>query len=146
MAYNDNGQLTTKSFGTPALYDCHHITPAQTKSIQYSYGTTSGTQNTGQITQAVDSISGETISYAYDSLKRLVTATSVATGTSTALWSQGFTYDGFGNLTGKARAGVANPIPGVDATSNRLTGMGYDSNGNMLSGPRWWEDLQWGSL
>jgi hypothetical protein len=36
--------------------------------LQYTY---SATQNNGQITQAVDTLSGETISYHYDALKRL---------------------------------------------------------------------------
>jgi hypothetical protein len=39
--------------------------------MQHAYSTT---QNNGQITQAIDAVSGETIDYAYDSLNRLITA------------------------------------------------------------------------
>ena len=69
------------------------------KGILYSY---SATQNNGQITQAVDSVSGETIVYQYDSLKRLTSAGSTPTsGSSAQPWSEMFQYDGFGNLTAK---------------------------------------------
>ncbi len=40
-----------------------------------------------------DAISGETVQYRCDSLKRLISAET--TGTQ---WGQSFTYDGFGNL------------------------------------------------
>ena len=39
----------------------------------------SATQNNGQITQAIDTLSGETISYQYDQLKRLTSARSTPT-------------------------------------------------------------------
>ncbi len=40
--------------------------------LQYSY---SPNQNNGQITQFRDTVSGEQVSYAYDSLNRLISAT-----------------------------------------------------------------------
>jgi YD repeat-containing protein len=43
-----------------------------------------------------DYISGEAVQYAYDSLLRLASAQT--TGTQ---WGEAYTYDGFGNLTGK---------------------------------------------
>ena len=61
-SYNTNGQLASLGFSGGV-----------TGSIQYNY---SATQNNGQITQAVDTISGETISYQYDQLKRLTSASS----------------------------------------------------------------------
>jgi YD repeat-containing protein len=88
--------------------------------LQYVY---SAAQNNGQITQMVDTVSGETISYQYDALKRLTSASS------TAAWNQTYQYDGFGNLTAKAAA----PIP-VDAATNRLSNAFYDANGNMTWG------------
>ncbi len=99
-------------------------------SIGYTY---SATQNNGQITQAVDAVSGETISYQYDALKRLISASSTPTpGPTPAAWTQTFQYDGFGNLTAKVLNGTTTTIP-VDPTTNRLTSS-YDANGNMLTG------------
>ncbi len=62
-------------------------------SMTYNY---SATKNNGQITSSVDGISGETITYAYDALKRLSGASSSAS------WSAGYTFDGYGNLLGIA--------------------------------------------
>ncbi len=42
--------------------------------LQYNY---SGTQNNGQIAQMKDYLSGETVTYGYDALKRLTSAGSV---------------------------------------------------------------------
>ena len=104
-------------FGTPST-------------ISYSYST--GSQSNGQITQVQDQLSGETIVYTYDSLKRLTQAAATPTvGTSPTAWTQNYQFDGFGNLTSKN--GVANSIPVVAAT-NRLSSASYDLNGNMTSG------------
>jgi YD repeat-containing protein len=92
--------------------------------VQYVY---SATHNNGQITQAIDTLSGETTSYQYDALKRLTSAAS------TAAWTQTYQYDGFGNLTAKALNGSSTPIP-VTAATNHLTNAFYDANGNMTSG------------
>ncbi|MGH9663495.1 MAG: hypothetical protein ACRD9L_03610, partial [Bryobacteraceae bacterium] len=71
---------------------------------QYSY---SGTANNGKIQSETDTVSGETVTYQYDSLNRLLQATS---NSATAPWGQKFTYDQFGNLTDKdATAGSAPP-------------------------------------
>jgi len=59
--------------------------------LQYSY--TAG-QNNGRITQRTDAVSGEQVSYTYDSLNRLIQA--VTTGPQYGL---SWTYDGFGNMT-----------------------------------------------
>lgn len=71
--------------------------------MQYVYPASA---NNGQITQAVDGTSGETIGYAYDALKRLMNASSVG---GAATWSEGYQYDGFGNLTGKTPGGTILP-------------------------------------
>jgi hypothetical protein len=60
--WNGSGQLASVSWS-----DAFNTSG----SMQYSY---SSTQNNGQITQAVDTVSGETIVYQYDRLKRLVSA------------------------------------------------------------------------
>jgi hypothetical protein len=127
MSYNVNGQLTSLGwafnpygygFGTPST-------------ISYAY---SATQNNGQITQAVDALSGEAITYQYDSLKRLTSASSTPNnGSSPAAYAQTFQYDGFGNLTAKVLNGTSTPSP-VNAANNRLSSASYDANGNMTSG------------
>lgn len=112
--YNSMGQLTQLT-GTGGV------------SIQYNYA--SAGANNGQMASQVQS--GETITYQYDSLKRLSSATS------SQGWGQGFSYDGFGNLTAKNALSGNPPVGsyGVDASTNRLTGASYDANGNQLSAP-----------
>jgi YD repeat-containing protein len=113
MTYNVNGQLSSSG------------------GIQYVY---SATQNNGQIAQAIDTISGETISYQYDALKRLTSASATPTaGSSPAARTQTYQYDGFGNLTAKTLNGAVTPIA-VNAATNRLTNASYDASGNMTSG------------
>ena len=128
MSYNVNGQLTSRSWGGGLT----------TGGVTYYY---SGTQNNGQITQMVDSLSGETVSYQYDALKRLTTAASTPNaGTTPAAWTQTYQYDGFGNLTAKVLNGTTTPIS-VDPTTNRLSGTtAYDANGNLTSGGSNWYD------
>ena len=91
--------------------------------IKYNYAAGS---NNGQIASQQDLISGETITYQFDSLKRL------ASSTSSQGWGQGFTYDGFGNLTAKYAISGNPPVGGyaADAGTNRLSGTLYDANGN----------------
>jgi RHS repeat-associated protein len=121
--YNANGQLASMAWSGGS-------SPV-TGSLQYSY---SATQNTGQITQVVDTVSGETIVYQYDSLKRLMSSVSTPnTGSSTAAWTQTFQYDGFGNLTAKVLNGTTTSIA-VNAATNQLSSASYDYNGNMTSG------------
>jgi YD repeat-containing protein len=88
-------------------------------SLQYNY---SSSQNNGKITSQYDTVSGETVAYTYDSLNRLATAAATSGGT----WSQGYTYDGFGNLT--AVTGTA----AASYTYTTSTNQGYcaDANGN----------------
>jgi YD repeat-containing protein len=99
--------------------------------MQYVY---SATQNNGQISQAIDAVSGETVDYAYDSLNRLITA--VTTGPQ---WGLSFGYDGFGNRLNQTvtkGSGPASSIS-VNASTNRISSSGYvyDSNGNMTTMP-----------
>ena len=103
---------------------------------QYSY---SGTQNNGKIQSETDTISGEVVSYQYDSLNRLIEAKSSST---TAPWAQGFTYDGFGNLMDKGSPPDAPPgsvAPTYHTTFNAATNQDnsvpYDLNGNQTASP-----------
>ena len=68
------------------------LTVGNALDMEYRY---SSSQNNGQITQQKDWVTGEEVTYAYDSLQRLISA--VTTGPE---WGQSFSYDGFGNRTG----------------------------------------------
>ena len=129
MGYNVNGQLTSLSSVFTTLPSYHPL------NLQYTY---SLTQNNGQITEMTDAISGETVSYSYDALKRLTAASSTPiSGSTPTAWTQAFGYDGFGNMISKilsiGGSSLGNSAPPVDQTTNRLTS-GYDANGNMLTG------------
>ena len=100
--------------------------------MTYNY---SSTQNNGQITSSVDNTSGETITYTYDALKRLLEADGLN-------WKEKYVYDGFGNLTQMNPSGILSGMPSihlsiaVDANNvpnNRIAG-GSDNNGNQSAG------------
>jgi RHS repeat-associated protein len=95
--------------------------------LQYTY---SPTQNNGQITQFKDAVSGEQVTYAYDSLNRLISAT-----TASGAWGQSFGYDGFGNLLQKTVIQGSAPALSVvvDPATNHIVGQSYDANGNIVS-------------
>jgi RHS repeat-associated protein len=140
-ALSDNGEGTVHD--TYATESMTYNANGQLASLGWSGGTVSGTiaytfsstQNNGQITQATDSISGETIVYQYDALRRLTSASSTpTTGSSATAWTQNFGYDGFGNLVSKTLNGGSNLAPAVSAATNRLGTGYYDANGNMTSG------------
>ncbi len=91
-------------------------------SMQYHYPSTN---NNGKIDYQIDNnLSGEQVNSSYDTLNRLIEA-SVSGG-----WSQGFTYDGFGNL---------DTVTGTDAfstsynTSTNQPTICADLNGNTAS-------------
>jgi RHS repeat-associated protein len=110
-SYNVNGQLTTLNL------------PGRT----VTYNFPAAGSNNGKVSSVVDS--GETISYLYDSLQRLTSATGSG-------WSQTFSYDGFGNMTGKVGTGGAPSWSGaIDPATNRLSGVSFDANGNQLALP-----------
>jgi len=71
-----------------------------------------------------DAISGETVTYAYDSLNRLISAS--GTG-----WSQTQAYDGL-RQPDRPQAGTTISTP-VNAATNQLSGYTYDNNGNLIS-------------
>jgi RHS repeat-associated protein len=127
LGYNANSQLTSMSWS----YQNPGGGWGAASGIQYVY---SANQNNGQITQAVESWSGQNISYQYDALKRLISAAStpIAGGAPTA-WTETMQYDGFGNLTAKVLNGATTSIP-VNGATNRLSNASYDANGNMISG------------
>ena len=65
----------------------------------YNYPT--GTNN-GKISSMYNAISGETITYTYDSLNRLATAAGSG-------WGEAYTFDGFGNLNAKTVTSGSGP-------------------------------------
>src|SRR5271157_4285432 len=92
--------------------------------MQYIY--TAG-QNNGRVAESIDGVSGETVQYTYDSLQRLATAQ-----TTGPQWGEAYSYDGFGNLTGKTP--TKGSAPALSATYNPATNQpyngNYDANGN----------------
>ena len=118
-AYNSLMQLTNITTNDVYL-------PSSKINITYNY--TAGSNN-GKIASATDSLSGETVTYQYDSLNRLISASGSG-------WTQTQAYDGFGNLTGRTGTGTAQSTTistPTSATTNRLSGYTYDANGNLIS-------------
>ena len=117
------GYNETRSYNS--LLQMTHQTVSGMMDMQYNY--TAGANN-GRITSAIDGIANETVSYTYDSLNRLSSATA---GT----WGQGFGYDGFGNLTSKTATLGSVPVLSVsfDPATNRQVGQSYDANGNLMT-------------
>lgn len=93
----------------------------------YTYNYPTGANN-GKLSSAV--VSGETITYQYDSLNRL----SSASGSG---WGNSYGYDGFGNLLSKTITQGSAPSlsQAVNAANNQIVGQSYDLNGNQLTAP-----------
>jgi len=98
--------------------------------LRYHY---SATANNGQIESMQDLVTGETVTYQYDALQRLISATA---GTA---WGNAYSYDGFGNLLSKSVTAGSAPALSlkVDGNTNRITTAGYtyDLNGNLTALP-----------
>ena len=120
--YNSIGQLTQIRSCVNSYGNC----PANLN-VQYSYSTT---QNNGKIASQQDLLSGEQVTYTYDSLNRLASATGSG-------WGQSYAYDGFGNLTNQTVTSGTAPALNVtyDPATNRQTGECADANGNLNSYP-----------
>jgi YD repeat-containing protein len=95
VTYGLSGELLTLNQETRTCNSRRQLTnitvSGGTLNIDYRY---SPNQNNGQITQQKDWISGEEVTYTYDTLQRLIGAV-----TTDSSWGQAFTYDGFGNRT-----------------------------------------------
>jgi len=63
-----------------------------------------------------DYILGETVTYAYDSLNRLLSASGSG-------WNQSFGYDGFGNLVSKTGSNSPPLSISVNAATNQIQGV-----------------------
>jgi RHS repeat-associated protein len=113
--YNNMLQLTDIAYSGSPNQNIHYTFPSA---------------NNGKISSQI--LNGENISYVYDSLNRLTSAS----GDSGGGWGQAYTYDGFGNLTNRTGSGAAQSTTistPADPATNRLSGYGYDANGNQLS-------------
>ncbi len=137
-------QLNASNFTEARTYNANleliELTSGTSVHYKYNY---SGTQDNGQIQSQNDVVSGETIVYQYDTLRRLVNAG--GTGDPSGAWSQAFTYDGFGNLTQKTASNAPALSVAVDPTTNRIqTNAAYDANGNLTAyaGDQYAYDLQ----
>jgi hypothetical protein len=93
VTYNAAGQMTT-GLDARTYNSMGQLTNINAGSLNITYNY-SATQNNGKINSQVDNLTGEQVTYAYDSLSRLISAQA---GSS---WGQGFGYDPFGNLTDK---------------------------------------------
>ena len=74
-------------------------------------------------------VSGEEVTYQYDSLARLSSA-----ATTDSAWGLSWGYDGFGNRLQQTVTKGNAPVHSVSVSglTNRILGQSYDSNGNML--------------
>ena len=137
--YNAANQLTGLNYydttETRAYNNLLQLTNITASNLYYSYAAINVTYNytpggdSGKITSTQDAISGETVTYQYDSLNRLISAADSG-------WAQTQAYDGFGNLTGRTGTGTAQSTSistPVNATTNQLSGYSYDANGNLIS-------------
>jgi RHS repeat-associated protein len=98
--------------------------------------------NNGQIQCITDNVdSGRTISYAFDALYRLTSATTNGSA-NYAKWGLSMSYDRYGNRTAQSvSSGCVSPMVcptssvTVSATTNQITGSpySYDANGNMTN-------------
>jgi YD repeat-containing protein len=75
-----------------------------------------------------NAVSGETVTYTYDSLNRLLTANGSG-------WGQQYGFDSFGNLLSKTITSGSGPSlsQAVHTTNNQIVGGSYDANGNTTS-------------
>jgi hypothetical protein len=125
LSLNYFGVTESRTYNT--LMQLTNITIPGQLNLTYNYQT--GTNN-GKISSQSDAISGETVTYAYDSLNRLLSASGSG-------WNQSFGYDGFGNLVSKTGSNSPPLSISVSATTNQIQGvfgLSYDNNGNELHG------------
>jgi RHS repeat-associated protein len=90
----------------------------------------SATANDGRVTQSKDWVSGEEVTYQYDTLNRLIAAS-----TTGPEWGQGYTYDGFGNMSAQSVTKGTAPVFSltVNAANNQVANWSYDANGNVVN-------------
>jgi RHS repeat-associated protein len=130
VSYNAAIQLLTFNTETRTydnLNQMTRLTITGSAPLDISYNFTAG-QNNGKIASQTDNLSGETVTYQYDSLNRLITATSSQS------WGETYGFDAFGNLLSKTPTGGAPALSqSVYTSSNYIMGQNYDASGNQTS-------------
>ncbi len=131
VTYNAANQLLTFNTETRTynnLNQMTRLTITGTSPLDISYNFPAGANN-GKISSQKDNLSGETVTYQYDSLNRLISASSSQS------WSETYGFDAFGNLLSKTPAGGAPTLSqSVNPATNQIVGQTYDSNGNQTTG------------
>jgi RHS repeat-associated protein len=103
------------------------------ENLTYNYPTGA---NNGKISSTSNAISGETVSYTYDSLNRLYTASgctqSGGCNQQQLEWGEQYGFDSFGNLKSKTVTAGQGPSLSqvVSPVNNQISGYPYDANGN----------------
>ena len=125
--YNSLNQLATVNVLNNAYG------PQENRTYNYPAGA-----NNGKISSMYNAISGETITYAYDSLNRLATASDCALPSGCTQqqlqWGEQYGFDSFGNLLSKTpTAGSGPSLSQAVNAANQITNQSYDANGNTLS-------------
>ena len=120
LSINYSGMTETRQYNN--LLQLTQLTNGMAN-LAYNYPAAS---NNGKISSLNNAITGETITYQYDSLERLMSAAGSG-------WSQGFGYDSFGNLTSITGSNAPALSVAVNAATNQIVGQSYDANGNQLS-------------
>jgi RHS repeat-associated protein len=124
LGLNYLGTAETRQYNN--LNQMTNLTVGSAMNITYTFPAGA---NNGKISQQTNSVSEETVTYQYDSLNRLLSASSSQS------WSETYGYDGFGNLLSKTPTGGAPTLSqSVNAATNQIVGVTYDANGNQLSG------------
>jgi YD repeat-containing protein len=129
--YGPAGQMLTLSYGVGTETRTYNSLLQLTNQsvpgyLNMTYNYPAG-QNNGRIAGSVDGITGENTTYTYDALNRLSSATA------SGMWSEQYSYDGFGNLTGKSQTGGAPSMTASYNAQNQQVGASYDANGNQTS-------------
>ncbi len=122
LSINYPGNNETRSYNV--LNQLTNVT-AGSENLTYNYPT--GTNN-GKVSSMYNAVSGETVTYTYDSLNRLLTANGSG-------WGDQYGFDPFGNLLSKTvTAGSAPSMSiSVNTANNQIQGVygvNYDANGN----------------
>jgi hypothetical protein len=111
VTYNAANQLLTMTFGptteTRGYNSLNQLTSISAQNVPYgtienlTYNYPAGTNN-GKIGSTYNAVSGETVTYTYDSLNRLLTANGSG-------WGQQYGFDGIGNLLSKTVTAGSGP-------------------------------------
>ena len=136
VSYNAANQLLTINYGTSETRTYNALNQLVTLSAQngattvenLTYNYPSGANN-GKLSSMYNAVSGETITYTYDSLNRIATASdcTLSSGCTQAQlqWAEQYGFDSFGNLLSKtitAGSGAPNLSQAVHTSNNQIVG------------------------